>query len=54
MDATGLRAWGQPGREKSVQTRQAKTASWAEEIRAYKAKHPEATIREIVKVLGFG
>jgi hypothetical protein len=50
MDAAGLRAWGQPGREHSILSRQAKAANRAEEIRAYKAAHPEATVRELARL----
>jgi hypothetical protein len=40
--------------ETRQQARQTKAANRAEEIRAYKEAHPEATIREIANILGFG
>lgn len=51
MDAAGLKAWGQPGREKSIIVRKAKAAGRAEEIRAFKAEHPDMSNRMMAKVL---
>jgi hypothetical protein len=50
MDAGGLREWGEPRRQKSLQVRRDKAATRAEEVRAYKVAHPKATVREMAMV----
>jgi hypothetical protein len=47
MDAAGMREWHREQNRKSVIIRKAKADSKAEEIRAYKAEYPMATVREM-------
>jgi hypothetical protein len=49
MDVAGLREWGDPGRQKSIQVRQAKAADRAEDIKAYKQEHPNMSNRAIAR-----
>jgi hypothetical protein len=52
MDAQGLKEWGEVGRQKSLAERQRRAAGRAEEIRAYKAAHPDMSNRATAKTLG--
>jgi hypothetical protein len=51
MSAEGLRAWGEPGRQRSLQVRQTKAADKAETIRAYKQEHQDMSNRALAREL---
>jgi hypothetical protein len=50
MSAEGLRAWGEPGRQRSLQVRQTKAADKAEAIRVYKTANPDASVRQMAAI----
>jgi hypothetical protein len=50
MDAEGLRQWGEAGRKKSLIVRRTKAQARADEIRVFKAGHPDMSNRLIAKV----
>jgi hypothetical protein len=52
MSPQGFWNWGERRRVKSILVRKARSASRADNIRAYKAEHPEATTRQMGKIFG--
>jgi hypothetical protein len=54
MSKEGFNFWGDNRRNKSIVVRQAKSQERAQEIRAYKAEHPEAGTRAIGEVFKVG
>lgn len=54
MSAEGFRSWGDNRRRASIRVRSASAQEKANQVKEYKRTHPEASIRAIADVLGFG